>query len=79
MSDTFAGFDYGTSHCAIALITEVRVQSGDVPEAIYLTGGMARSQVVRDHLARICGDVPPIDSDHFTSVRALGGPRLRVR
>ncbi len=50
------------------LITESRAQGGSEPDAIYLTGGMARSTVVREHLAEICGDVPLIDSEHFTSV-----------
>ena len=50
------------------LIAETRRQGVSNPDAVYLTGGMARSQVVRDHLARVCGDVPLIDSDHFTSV-----------
>ncbi len=50
------------------LIRETRQQGMSGPDAVYLTGGMARSQVVRDHLARVCGDVPLIDSDHFTSV-----------
>ena len=50
------------------LISETRKQGGSAPDAIYLTGGMARSQVVRDHLEQVCGDVPLIDSDHFTSV-----------
>lgn len=51
-----------------ALVAEVQTQGGVVPDAIYLTGGMARSQVVRDHLNQVCGDAPLIDSDHFTSV-----------
>ena len=50
------------------LISETRSQGSSVPDAIYLTGGMVRSQVVRAHLTKICGDVPLIDSDHFTSV-----------
>ena len=50
------------------LISETRNQGGSTPDAIYLTGGMARSTVVRDHLARVCGEVPLIDFDHFTSV-----------
>lgn len=50
------------------LIAETRSQGGSAPDAIYLTGGMARSQVVREHLNSVCGDVPLIDSDHFTSV-----------
>lgn len=51
-----------------SLVVEVRSQAGTVPDAIYLTGGMARSQVVREHLARIFGTAALIDSDHFTSV-----------
>ncbi len=50
------------------LIRETRIQGGCEPDAVYLTGGMARSQVVRGHLAKVCGDLPLIDSDHFTSV-----------
>lgn len=50
------------------LISETRAQGGCAPDAIYLTGGMARSQVVREHLERVCGGVRLIDSDHFTSV-----------
>jgi hypothetical chaperone protein len=50
------------------LISETRAQGGTTPDAIYLTGGMARSTVVRNHLAEVCADVPLIDSDHFTSV-----------
>jgi hypothetical chaperone protein len=50
------------------LIRETRTQGESEPDAIYLTGGMARSQVVRGHLERICGGTPLIDSEHFTSV-----------
>ncbi len=50
------------------LVGEVRVQGGAVPDAIYLTGGMARSQVVREHLGRVIGNIEIVDSDHFTSV-----------
>lgn len=50
------------------LIAETRNQGGGAPDAIYLTGGMARSAVVREHLEKVCGGVPLIDSDHFTSV-----------
>jgi len=53
-----------------ALIREVRAQAQVEPDAVYLTGGMARSTVVRDHLRRICGDRPLVDSDHFAAVTA---------
>jgi hypothetical chaperone protein len=53
-----------------ALISEVLAQAQVEPDAVYLTGGMARSTVVRDHLRRICGDRPLVDSDHFAAVTA---------
>jgi len=53
-----------------ALISEVCAQAQVKPDAVYLTGGMARSTVVRDHLRRICGDRPLVDSDHFAAVTA---------
>jgi hypothetical chaperone protein len=53
-----------------ALISEVRAQAQVEPDAVYLTGGMARSTVVRDHLRRSCGDRPLVDSDHFAAVTA---------
>lgn len=50
------------------LVGDVRRQAGTTPDVVYLTGGMARSAVVRAHLERILNGVPLIDSDHFTSV-----------
>jgi hypothetical chaperone protein len=50
------------------LIGETLKQGQTKPDAVYLTGGMARSEVVREHLRRVCGDLPLVDSDHFTSV-----------
>ena len=38
------------------------------PDVIYLTGGMAGSAIIRDHLASLYADVPQVDSDHFASV-----------
>ncbi|MGE0622993.1 MAG: molecular chaperone [Pseudomonadales bacterium] len=51
-----------------ALVREVLNQGGARPDTVYLTGGMARSAVLRTHLAAVLGDVPLVDSDHFTSV-----------
>ncbi len=50
------------------LINEVMRQADVTPDVIYLTGGMARATVVREHLAEVVGSVPQIDSDHFASV-----------
>jgi len=52
----------------VGLIDEVLRQAGTRPDAVYLTGGMARSTVVRRRLAGLLGDLPLVDSDHFTSV-----------
>ncbi|MEZ5559809.1 MAG: molecular chaperone [Pseudomonadales bacterium] len=50
------------------LIDEACRQAGARPDVVYLTGGMAGSAVVREHLARVLDDVPRVDSDHFASV-----------
>lgn len=50
------------------LVSEVLTQSGHTPDVVYLTGGMARSPVVRAHLDRLLKNVPKLDSDHFASV-----------
>jgi hypothetical chaperone protein len=49
------------------LVDEVVKQAGSNPDAVYLTGGMAKSPVVRAHLASRF-DFRYIDSEHFTSV-----------
>ncbi|MCZ6852881.1 MAG: molecular chaperone [Gammaproteobacteria bacterium] len=50
------------------LINEVRNQAGVDPDVVYLTGGMARSAVVRAHLDTVLGGIEYLDSDHFASV-----------
>jgi hypothetical chaperone protein len=59
------------------LVDEVRRQAGTQPDVAYLTGGMARSAVVREHLGRVLGGVRYVDSDHFASVTQ--GLTLRSR
>ncbi len=55
------------SHLA-DLVQDTLRQAGTVPDVVYLTGGMARSPVVRRRLEQICGNLPLLDSDHFMSV-----------
>ena len=43
-------------------------QAGTNPDVVYLTGGMARSAVVRAHLDLVLGNLRYVDSDHFASV-----------
>ena len=50
------------------LVGEVLAQAERRPDVVYLTGGMARSRVVRRHLERVLDGVPIADSDHFVSV-----------
>ena len=50
------------------LVTEVETQAGRSPDVVYLTGGMARSAVVRDYLDAAFGHLTFADSDHFASV-----------
>ncbi len=51
-----------------ALVDEVIRQAATRPDVVYLTGGMARSTVVREYLDQALGDLPRLDSDHFASV-----------
>lgn len=50
------------------LVREVIAQAGATPDVLYLTGGMAKSQVVRNYLAEVLPDIRAVDSDHFVSV-----------
>ena len=50
------------------LVREAVVSAGTEPDLVYLTGGMARSTVVREFLARVLPGLTLVDSDHFGSV-----------
>ncbi len=50
------------------LIREVLAQSEAPPDVVYLTGGMAKAAIVRDHLSQELAGIPQLDSDHFASV-----------
>ncbi|WP_027856861.1 molecular chaperone [Marinobacterium jannaschii] len=52
------------------LMAEVVEQAGCQPDLIYITGGTAKSPVVREAIARQLGDIPLVDGDHFGSVTA---------
>lgn len=51
-----------------SLINEVTHQAGTTLDAVYLTGGMARATMVREHLKGVLGELHFWDSDHFASV-----------
>ena len=50
------------------LVSEVLTMGQDRPDAVYLTGGMARSVLLRATLTQALPDIEVIDSDHFASV-----------
>ena len=50
------------------LVNEVLAQTNAAPDVVYLTGGMAKASIVREHLAGELGGVRQLDSDHFASV-----------
>ncbi|MFK7913065.1 MAG: molecular chaperone [Pseudomonadales bacterium] len=52
-------------HATVAAVLE---RESAAPDMVYLTGGMAQSPVVRDSLRELLGELPILDSDHFTSV-----------
>jgi hypothetical chaperone protein len=50
------------------LVTEALAHSGTRPDVIYLTGGMARSAIVRSYLQQEFPTASFVDSNHFSSV-----------
>ena len=54
----------------VDLMTEALTQAQCQPDLIYVTGGTAKSPVVREAIARKLGDIPVVDGDHFGSVTA---------
>ncbi|WP_430462953.1 molecular chaperone [Thalassolituus sp. LLYu03] len=52
------------------LMKEAVEQAGCRPDLIFVTGGSARSPVIREAVARTLGDIPLLDGDHFGSVTA---------
>jgi hypothetical chaperone protein len=54
----------------LSLMASAIEQAGEKPDLIYMTGGSAKSPVIRDAIQRRIGDVPVLDGDHFGSVAA---------
>ena len=50
------------------VVSEVLAQGNRAPDLVYLTGGMAKSPVVRTFLDRRFPDADYVDSDHFGSI-----------
>jgi len=53
-----------------SLMTEAVLQSGCSPDLIYITGGSAKSQVIRHAIQQKFGNLEIVDGDHFGSVAA---------
>ena len=47
---------------------EAVAQAGSQPDIIFVTGGSARSPVVRAAVENTFGNIPMLDGDHFGSV-----------
>jgi len=50
------------------LMQEAVTQAGTRPDAIFITGGSARSPMLRQAIAQTLGEIPVLDGDHFGSV-----------
>jgi hypothetical chaperone protein len=50
------------------LMSEAITQAGVQPDLIFVTGGSARSPVIREAVANKLGNIPLLDGDHFGSV-----------
>ncbi|MCV2402456.1 molecular chaperone [Marinomonas sp. C2222] len=54
----------------LQLMNEAITQAGEKPDVIYITGGSAKSPVIRQAIQDNIGNVPVQDGDHFGSVAA---------
>ncbi|UZE96373.1 molecular chaperone [Alkalimarinus alittae] len=53
-----------------ALMKEAVTQAQCSPDLVYVTGGTAKSPVIRDAIQQQLGEIPIMDGDHFGSVTA---------
>ena len=54
----------------VDLMQDAVEQAGCSPDVIFVTGGTAKSPIVRKAIAEKLGDIPVVDGDHFGSVTA---------
>ncbi len=50
------------------LMAEAVANADTKPDLVFVTGGSARSPIIREAVARTLGDIPLLDGDHFGSV-----------
>ncbi|ELJ8856342.1 molecular chaperone, partial [Vibrio parahaemolyticus] len=53
-----------------ALVTEAVEQAGVKPDAIFMTGGSARSPILRDAVQTVLPNIPVVSGNYFGSVTA---------
>jgi len=53
-----------------ALMKEAVTQAQCTPDLVYVTGGTAKSPVIREAIQQQLGEIPIMDGDHFGSVTA---------
>jgi hypothetical chaperone protein len=54
----------------VELMSEAIKQAGCQPDLIYITGGTAKSPVIRHAIEQRLGGIEVVDGDHFGSVAA---------
>jgi len=52
----------------MSVVNETIAQAATKPDLIYITGGSARSPVIRQVITEKIGDIEVVDGDHFGSV-----------
>ncbi len=53
-----------------ALINDIQRQAATKPDVVYLTGGSARSPMLRQSIKAVFPDIPIVSGDYFGSVTA---------
>ncbi len=66
--ELFADAIQGPLKTISSLMREAVTQAQCSPDLVYVTGGTAKSPVIRDAIQQQLGDVPIMDGDHFGSV-----------
>lgn len=54
----------------VSLMHETIKQAGKLPDVVYVTGGSAKSPLLRAAIKQAMGDIDIVDGDHFGSVAA---------
>ena len=57
-------------HKIASLVNETLQQAGDQPDVIFITGGSARSPIIRHAVKSVVNNIPFVNGDYFASVTA---------